>query len=239
MDNALKIVLLAVAAIIVAVLIVAAFSLVNSGQSLLSTGKSQINNSLSDYAEVTYTQYDGAVVAGSQVIGAIKNEWKDDNTVSIGVMTKDGANVWYDYSGNQVKTLIETTAKSANDSDSENVGFNTKMLPTKDAKGKSFEAYGNNAFNGGKSGSGSKQSWTCITATSGIPADSKIVADGNTASGVTGLVSNDISDPTTGYNSGASAGDGGYINQRSNFKGSVQRDINGNIRSVIFTQQMN
>lgn len=112
MGNAMKIVLLAVTVIIVAVLIVAAFSLVNTGQGLLSTGKSQVSNAVKDYGEAAYTQYDGSIVAGSQVIGAIKTEWKENNTISVLVCTKDGKNYFYDYSGNQYKTCTTDSNKA-------------------------------------------------------------------------------------------------------------------------------
>lgn len=217
MENALKIVLLAVAAIIVAVLIVAAFSLVNSGQSLLSTGKSQINNSLSDYAEVAYTQYDGAVIAGSQVISAIKNDWHEDNTVGVGVMTKDGASVYYDYSGNQIASIKLT---SSGDEDSE---LQADSFPTINAKGRDFTAVGDSAI--GSAVSKTMTNWAGVTAS----------GDGGTISAKDSEFK--LGTATTGYNSGVSPNETGYINPKSNFKGSIQRDYNGNIRSVIFVQQ--
>lgn len=233
MDNALKIVLLAVAAIIVAVLVVAAFSLVNSGQSLLSTGKSQTNSSLSDYAEVAYTQYDGAVVAGSQVASAIKNEWKSDNTVAIGVMTQDGQNVWYDYSGQQAELLKDSkTAEQGGKAK----GIDLNSLPDQNAQGESLASA--NTF------SSSGDGWTAVlskAATKGndaVDVGSQLTA-GNPGETAGDLKSSSLTSSTTGYNSGASASTQGYINPRKNFKGSIQRDTNGNIRSVVFVQQAN
>lgn len=235
MDNALKIVLLAVAAIIVAVLVVAAFSLVNSGQSLLSTGKSQINSSLSDYAEVAYTQYDGAVVAGSQVASAIKNEWKSDNTVAIGVMTQDGQNVWYDYSGQQAELLKDSkTAEQGGKAK----GIDLNSLPDQNAQGESLASA--NTF------SSSEDGWTAVVSKAATKGDDAVdVGNGaQLTAGASGETSGDLkstslTSSTTGYNSGASASTAGYINPRKNFKGSIQRDTNGNIRSVVFVQQAN
>lgn len=98
-EHTMSIVTVAIVVVIVAVLAVAVFALVNTGQGLLSTGKGQINESLKNYSEVSYTQYDGAVVSGTQVISEIKNNWKGSNTVSVTVCTKDGYNINYDYSG--------------------------------------------------------------------------------------------------------------------------------------------
>lgn len=233
MDNALKIVLLAVAAIIVAVLVVAAFSLVNSGQSLLSTGKSQINSSLSDYAEVAYTQYDGAVVAGSQVASAIKNEWKSDNTVAIGVMTLDGQNAWYDYSGQQAKLLEESTDTTSGEKAK---GIDLNSLPDQNAAGESLTKANN--FSNGQEG------WTAIVSKSATKGSEAVSVGSQLTAGDPGdtagdLKSSSLTSSTTGYNSGASANTAGYINPRKNFKGSIQRDTNGNIRSVVFVQQAN
>jgi type II secretory pathway pseudopilin PulG len=205
MENAMKIVLLAVTVIIVAVLIVAAFSLVNSGQGLLSTGKSQVNESVKNYGEAAYTQYDAAIVAGSQVISAIKTDWKKDNTVCIIVCTKDGSDICYDYSYSNYNTFT-----SSSDEDGKTMRDNFPQ----DCKGKTLD---------------------CTNSTTTKIPD--IVSAGNGDSSTNKKLSLPTADGTNGYKEGAKTSTSGYISRNANFKGSIQRDQNGNIRCVTFVQQ--
>ncbi len=196
MENAMKIVLLAVTVIIVAVLIVAAFSLVNSGQSLLSTGKSQINNSMRDYGDALYAQYDAAVIAGTQVISAIKTDWKAENQIATLVCTKDGASYLYDYSGT-VSSMCST-----GNNDGATIVAN---LPN--------DCGGTSLVNGNKLAGGVKIS---------------------TAGGGGG---NAVFKVNTGYNEGAKSQEVGFITRNADFRGTISRDRNGNIRLLTFVQQ--
>jgi hypothetical protein len=99
MDNAIKIVILAVSVIIISVLVVAAFSLVNSGQSLLSVGQSQVNASVQEFSDLAVTQFVGAGNSGYDVILAANSHWKVNDDVMVVVCTKDGAIRIYDYNG--------------------------------------------------------------------------------------------------------------------------------------------
>ena len=153
----------------------------------------------------------------------------------LGVMTQDGQNVWYDYSGQQAELLKDSkTAEQGGKAK----GIDLNSLPDQNAQGESLASA--NTF------SSSEDGWTAVVSKAATKGDDAVdVGNGaQLTAGASGETSGDLkstslTSSTTGYNSGASASTAGYINPRKNFKGSIQRDTNGNIRSVVFVQQAN
>lgn len=228
MSNATKLVMLAVAVIIVALIIVAAFSLVNTGQGLMDTGKKQVTNSVNDYSEAAYTVYDNASVAGTQVISAIKNAWTSgkENTVSVIVCTKDGWTVHYDKSGINSKLLDKAhTTDSSTDGDVIAKTFPADCNAKQLINGKSNTEAGKLAVGGSVA--------KCTTA--GVE-PKEFGADGSQdlARRYAGVVSYDA---VSGYKASTSTSDAGYITRNANFQGSISRDLNGSIRVITFVQQ--
>lgn len=114
MDNALRMIILAVGVIITAALIATVVLIQNQGTGIMNQGKTMLTSSLESYTDAEKTQYDGAVVTGSQVIQQIEQYWNAGNTTAILVCTKDGANIMYDYDGNTF-ALLDKSYSGASD----------------------------------------------------------------------------------------------------------------------------
>lgn len=253
MDNALKLLVLGVGALMTAVLIMSGVALMSSGQSAMNQGTGMLDTSMAAYSDVDKTQYEGASVSGSQVVELIKSYWQQGNTCAILVSTKDGANVLYDYSGytallvgrgdgdeltNWPTSTAGTKGTSFGSSTTEGIiktfgtesGTASATSPASDLKtGLTNSKLGKSLYKSGSSVDNAHLSLCCREFGNGEP-----IADSVDKAG------EKIACETYDYASGYKAPGGskaGYINlQGGIFKGSCQYDVNQNIRCITFVQ---
>ena len=91
MSTAQKILTFAVGLIMAVIFIIAGFNLFNRGKDSINNSTNQYYEIASQYDDLTYTQYEGAIVVGSEVVRMVKALQTSTDGVEIKVVTKANA----------------------------------------------------------------------------------------------------------------------------------------------------
>ena len=229
MDRIVDIIMIAVAILIVVVVITKVYGVMSIGKDAANKGTDSLTNGIAKFATSQYDVYDNTMQTGRSVIDEINYTFSDD-TVEVLVCTKDGANYVYNKANTPIFGALKSySSTGGSDSssgsvdvydDASNTGkcylvTNSKNnqyltgIPQSDAMGKSF-----NCADAGQDKTATVKKAPILSATE---------PNGTCTS--------------SGYNSSLVMSSLGYISTSATFKGTVQKDINGDVRRVTFVQQ--
>ncbi|MFT4145752.1 MAG: hypothetical protein QM644_14965 [Mobilitalea sp.] len=96
-SEAVKILLMVAAVLIVCVLCAVGFKMTNDGKSATTAAANQFTDMTNQYSDVELKLFEGSTVPGSEVRSLIKKMVDNDYFVSIEVVTLDGSSRSYNY----------------------------------------------------------------------------------------------------------------------------------------------
>lgn len=226
MENSTKIIMLAVAIIIVVVIISFTMNIVNIGKDTFNSSNEQLVDNISQMASSQYDVYNNTSQTGEGVIRMINTTF-DDVNVEVLVCTKDGYNMVYNKEGQNIYGLKAASNGNAQtaaygqtynlDTDPSAAEALSNIAP-KDAKGNDFSD---------TSTSGAKVQLA--------PVKGNQIAKSATSPGASG--DHEPVATSNGYNVVAPMGTPGYITTASYFTCTVQKDINNQVRRITYVQQ--
>lgn len=223
-----KIIIFAVGLIFVVIFISNASNTMNTGKDAANSGNDSLTQTVSSISASQYDVYNGSTQTGQSVIKLINSTFTTDS-VEILVCTKDGCNYVYNKANTPIFGAITQfsntggNASTSGQTDPYDTASNTQKcylvtntennqflsnIAQYDAKGRAFD---------------------CISGNQGAVATVQKVPVTTNSSKTTCTAS--------GYNSAAPMTASGFISTSAYFTGSVQKDINGDVRRVTFVQK--
>lgn len=230
MDKVTDIIIMAVVILIVVFVITKAYSILSVGKDASNKAADDLTNSMAKFSTSQYDVYDGTIQSGRSVIDEI-NYTFSDNTIEILVCTKDGVNYVY----NKANTPIFGALKSFSTTGGEDSGSGS--LDSYDDATNTSACYlvtnpNNNQFLSGIPQSDAVgKAFSCIDAARQTSTATVQKATIYSATNITGVCT------SSGYNASLGISSKGFISTSATFKGSVQRDVNGDVRRITFVQQ--
>ena len=230
MENALKMIMLAVAVIIVAVVIGFGLTISDKGKSAFNSGSTQLDSALSGFNDMDKQVYDGSSRSGNEVIQCIQKYAETDGVYVI-VMTKAGGANVYDW------TLADAAGNSTSTSSAADPYATITLeaqrcsgFPSKDAKGRTLYFPTEDTTATAPTGALTVQ-FASNFGSSKATQDAGAVNGKYTISAATQVTENGAYDATVNTQ------DYGYISPSASFTSSIQVNQNNEVKFITFVQK--